>query len=647
MNEREMHKEKLSKICRLCKQKLIVDQYYVCKKTALEFSQEIFDIFGHHLNDDCENVHPKFVCNKCRRKLQRYQKSPYTVFPLDVADFTKHETVTCLVCCGHLNKHIYKIKFYGVLKNDLSKPNNTLLSPILSPITSFCKFLEIASMYKFMKTSESENCYYLSKLLEISGIPVIEKSLKIYENFSWDIIAYNLLVSKENPYLALVPEIIYEENIHEFFMAVSELKICPANDEFKDLISHKLSYGSELYFLNKDKTIKAKIENKQFSSEADLKVIRSSKCDKLISNYVSRCNYCTTLRKDLILYSHRYETDTIGSKEKSPNIYKNREQLLEKCEEQHNYLQYLKSVLKRKEKRIRKLFEKESIVLPDQLNDVVSGVLKNNHNLSFPKNSPKYLLWQEQLKNIGLKNKKSARWHPLFVRFCLSIYLKSPAAYEHIRNSGFIELPHRTTLNQYTDFASSKSGFVPEIVSRLCLDLKIETLKDHERQTIIMFDEMKIKQNLIFCSTSGELRGFTELGDMNEELNEFDRCFSLETQKTKDLASHILCVMVGGLLKRFAYPLAYFCTAGLLSDQLFPIIWKAVRISETIGLEVVAVVSDGASMNRRFFKLHELADGSNVSLDGVVYWIYNRYDMDRKIFFFSDPPHLLKTLRNN
>nr|XP_047145626.1 uncharacterized protein LOC124818645 isoform X2 [Hydra vulgaris] len=562
MNEREMHKEKLSKICRLCKQKLIVDQYYVCKKTALEFSQEIFDIFGHHLNDDCENVHPKFVCNKCRRKLQRYQKSPYTVFPLDVADFTKHETVTCLVCCGHLNKHIYKIKFYGVLKNDLSKPNNTLLSPILSPITSFCKFLEIASMYKFMKTSESENCYYLSKLLEISGIPVIEKSLKIYENFSWDIIAYNLLVSKENPYLALVPEIIYEENIHEFFMAVSELKICPANDEFKDLISHKLSYGSELYFLNKDKTIKAKIENKQFSSEADLKVIRSSKCDKLISNYVSRCNYCTTLRKDLILYSHRYETDTIGSKEKSPNIYKNREQLLEKCEEQHNYLQYLKSVLKRKEKRIRKLFEKESIVLPDQLNDVVSGVLKNNHNLSFPKNSPKYLLWQEQLKNIGLKNKKSARWHPLFVRFCLSIYLKSP-------------------------------------------------------------------------------------GDMNEELNEFDRCFSLETQKTKDLASHILCVMVGGLLKRFAYPLAYFCTAGLLSDQLFPIIWKAVRISETIGLEVVAVVSDGASMNRRFFKLHELADGSNVSLDGVVYWIYNRYDMDRKIFFFSDPPHLLKTLRNN
>ena len=46
-------------------------------------------------------------------------------------------------------------------------------------------------------------------------------------------------------------------------------------------------------------------------------------------------------------------------------------------------------------------------------------------------------------------------------------------AYEHLRRSGFIELPHRTTLNKYTGFASSGSGFNVEIIQRLCEDSNI------------------------------------------------------------------------------------------------------------------------------------------------------------------------------
>lgn len=64
-------------------------------------------------------------------------------------------------------------------------------------------------------------------------------------------------------------------------------------------------------------------------------------------------------------------------------------------------------------------------------------------------------------------------------------------------------------------------------------------------------------------------------------------------------------------------------------------------------MKVLTFICDGAAQNRRFFKLHKMADGSNVSTDGVVYWCKNRYDPTRKIYFFSDPPHLMKTLRNN
>ena len=37
----------------------------------------------------------------------------------------------------------------------------------------------------------------------------------------------------------------------------------------------------------------------------------------------------------------------------------------------------------------------------------------------------------------------------------------------------------------------------------------------------------------------------------------------------------------------------------------------------------------------------------NVSVDDVVYWTWSRFNKGEKIFFISDPPHWIKTLRNN
>ena len=66
-----------------------------------------------------------------------------------------------------------------------------------------------------------------------------------------------------------------------------------------------------------------------------------------------------------------------------------------------------------------------------------------------------------------------------------------------------------------------------------------------------------------------------------------------------------------------------------------------------LGFKVDALVSDGASPNRIFYRIYKLADGSNLSEDGVVYRMWNRFDKGSKIYLFCDVPHLMKTLRNN
>jgi len=105
-----------------------------------------------------------------------------------------------------------------------------------------------------------------------------------------------------------------------------------------------------------------------------------------------------------------------------------------------------------------------------------------------------------------------------------------------------------------------------------------------------MFDEMKIKSGLIFSKASGKIIGFTELGAINEEMESLERSLSSK-EKLRPLASHVLCVMIRGFFKHFHLPIAYFATKSATSEQLYSILWEAVRVVESIGLDVHAFVS--------------------------------------------------------
>ena len=151
----------------------------------------------------------------------------------------------------------------------------------------------------------------------------------------------------------------------------------------------------------------------------------------------------------------------------------------------------------------------------------------------------------------------------------------------------------------------------------------------------------------MFSRSTGKLIGFTKLGGINEELNLFERRLVHGETKEKELATHALTVMARGLTTHFNFPIGYFPSCGFDSHQLYPSIWEAVSIVELCGLKGRSFVCDGASPNRRFFRIHRMEDESNLCPDKVVYWTWNKFNLSRKIFFFSDPPHLMKTLRNN
>ncbi|XP_006822336.1 uncharacterized protein LOC102801799 [Saccoglossus kowalevskii] len=119
----------------------------------------------------------------------------------------------------------------------------------------------------------------------------------------------------------------------------------------------------------------------------------------------------------------------------------------------------------------------------------------------------------------------------------------------------------------------------------------------------------------------------------------------IEKNKGLGLASHVLVLMVRGLASSLQMSLGYFPTDGCKSDNLYPIIWDTITWLEvTCNLKVMVSTSDGASWNRKFYRMHRVKGAPR---DMVVFKTRNLWsDDERFIYFVSDVPHLIKTTRN-
>ena len=210
------------------------------------------------------------------------------------------------------------------------------------------------------------------------------------------------------------------------------------------------------------------------------------------------------------------------------------------------------------------------------------------------------LFWQQQ-KKLFSSTKTGVRYHPMLIRYCLSLAAKSPSCYEELRNSNILVLPSQRTLRDYKNFIRPKRGFQDHVVEEL--QSLTNMYFDVQHYVILLFDEMKIKSNLVFDKVTGELIGYVDLGD--PEVN------YATLNKIDEVASHAMVFLVRGVCTELKFSLAYFATDGVTSGQLMPLFWEAVAVLEmSCNLWVIAATSDGASPNRRFYRMHKALDGN-------------------------------------
>ena len=126
-----------------------------------------------------------------------------------------------------------------------------------------------------------------------------------------------------------------------------------------------------------------------------------------------------------------------------------------------------------------------------------------------------------------------------------------------MRTSGFMKLPSERTLRDYTNYFKSKTGFQAEVDAMLRSEVEDVEWKNY---VVLLLDEMKVKESLVYDKHTCEVIGFVELNDIDHQMRLLE---SDEANNLPPVATHLLTLMVRGILTSCKFPYAHYPTDSL------------------------------------------------------------------------------------
>lgn len=379
-------------------------------------------------------------------------------------------------------------------------------------------------------------------------------------------------------------------------------------------------------------------QSKLCVGNSDLKVTDQSEyaemCTILIrSGGSERCFQCRKYRKTLQKHIERRDkqavtaSDRTAASSKSKYSHLNRDELLQRARNLSSKLNKTLQDIKRLRKKLDDLIVKHGIEVDHDTSSICQSTISSAAD-KFESGSLRKLFLEQQLKANSAKSPSGMRWHPSIIRWCLVMHSKSRSAYRYIRQSEAMSLPSERTLSDYICYKPLETGCQTAEI----LDLQV---KYGAQDVSVCFDEMKVKEGLVYCPFSGSLTGYVDSLDSDSILD--------VTDQSPKLASHALAFQVRGLKSDLSSVIATYATSGLTAELLYSRFWDTVANLELAGFRVRIAVSDGAATNRKFYKLHK----DDFPNDKITYRAINKFSPDqRTLYFASDSCHLVKTTRN-
>ena len=129
----------------------------------------------------------------------------------------------------------------------------------------------------------------------------------------------------------------------------------------------------------------------------------------------------------------------------------------------------------------------------------------------------------------------------------MSLKMQSSSAYSTLKDSGFVVMPSERTLSDYIHFYEARSGFHSDWNDHLSARSNVVNLTEVQKCVALSFDEMRVREDLVYHKNSGKVIGFVNLGNVDDCLNLLQRGNG-ELPERLPLATHILVFMIRGIV---------------------------------------------------------------------------------------------------
>lgn len=435
--------------------------------------------------------------------------------------------------------------------------------------------------------------------------------VSIFSDFSSTLMVFGLKTSSTTSALSLE-----QTKLSVYLRNLYEQKLCPGVTE------PDLQDQASLPSANKQPYYRHVM---RYASNNDVvscvSCVRSGQCELFLAGDKEVCKGCH-YAKTLLVKKHNYATESASQplSKHDPLHSTSKKKLSCALKATRKSEQLLQEELE----AFKKKFETESVGVSETLHQDMREVIDKTV-IDDPLSK---LFWEQQVKAFQTQ-KKGMRWHPAMIRLAILLHSRSAAAYETLRETGILKLPGPSTLRDYTNVVLPESGFSQPALQEITRQTK--DLADKDRFVVLLHDEMTIKADLVFDRRSGDVIGFRNQHKWTGNLQD-------------NLATHVLVFFVVGVTTSLRVSMGFFATETATAGDLFTLLWQAIGYLEThCRLKVIASTSDKAPSNQKLCQMHQ-EEGHG---DEVCHKAVNMFAPDRHVFFVSDPPHLIKTVRNN
>ena len=287
----------------------------------------------------------------------------------------------------------------------------------------------------------------------------------------------------------------------------------------------------------------------------------------------------------------------------------------------------LKKRLKSSQKKVGRYREKVST-----LNSVVSELKEKNLINSdcanmlettfsgVSKELMKRLVTQKKGKNPGA--------YPLELRsFAMTLKFYSTKAYNYVRKSFDLGLPHPTVIRSWYSSMNGEPGFTKNALAALKAKVLAAKRDNQEVVCALMLDEMSIRKHVEWDGK--QFRGFVDLGTgINDD--------SLPE------ATDALVFMAVAVNASWKVPCGYFLVNGLTGAEKANLTKDCIIKLHEVGVKVVSFTCDGPTSHQSMLKLL----GAQLSSDNLQAFFQHPCDPKAKVYIFLDACHMIKLVRN-